>query len=368
VWSAARTKATQSEEKLNSHKVYWLWDGFHRLQAARKAGKTTISVTVTPGTVEDARWFALGANKNHGLRRSNEDKRLSVEKALRLGPGRSDRDIAEHVGVNHVTVSRHRALLASTGEIHQLDERIGRDGKTRKTGNTGKKPKPSTGEFHQLSGRIDQAGVALQHLEEVDGQDERIDPAALELLRESGLKLDSRQAEAMAAVPQAVHFEVASILAEGQAKTVHQAVKLYEETIDPEVPCDPAGVPVSGDAAAVLQTLALYREATQEGRKLADLIHRIAVAPGGHFLRSNLRHRGRDPENLRHYSTDLDQVMTDLKFCQPYCSICPYCHHAHRGKFARKCEACYGMGWVTKTTFDTAPEDYREAVLKGAAK
>jgi hypothetical protein len=128
-----------------------------------------------------------------------------------------------------------------------LDERTGKDGKTRKTGNTGKKPKQSTVQIGQL--------------------DERIDPAALELLRENEVKLDSRQAEVMAAVPQAAHFEVASILAEGKARTVHQAVKLYEESIYPDVPCDPAGVPVSGDAAAVLQTLALYREAMQEGRK-----------------------------------------------------------------------------------------------------
>jgi hypothetical protein len=340
---------------------YWLWDGFHRLQAAKKAGKTTISVTVTPGTVEDARWLALAANKNHGLRRSNEDKKLSVEKALRLWPDRSDHVIAEHVGVNHSTVSRHRALLPPGVAMQHLDERTGRDGKTYKTGKRGKRGKQATGEGPPPV-------VALQQLEGVDGQDERIDPAALELLRACEVKLDSRQAEAMAAVPQAVHFEVASILAEGQAKTVHQAVKLYEESINPEVPRDPAGLPVSGDAAAVLQTLALYREALHEGRKLGDLIHRIAIAPGGHFLRSNLRHRGRDPENLRHHSTDLDQVMTDLKFCQPYCARCPYCHHAHPGKFAKKCEACYGLGWVTKTSFDTAPADYREAVLKGAAK
>jgi hypothetical protein len=35
---------------------YWLWDGFHRYHGRRKAGKETIAVNVTPGTVEDARW------------------------------------------------------------------------------------------------------------------------------------------------------------------------------------------------------------------------------------------------------------------------------------------------------------------------
>jgi hypothetical protein len=33
---------------------YWLWDGFHRVQACRVAGLEDIDVNVTPGTQADA--------------------------------------------------------------------------------------------------------------------------------------------------------------------------------------------------------------------------------------------------------------------------------------------------------------------------
>jgi hypothetical protein len=61
---------------------YWLSDGFHRLYAANGAGLSTISANVYEGTMRDARRHALGANSNHGLRRTNADKRMTVEIAL----------------------------------------------------------------------------------------------------------------------------------------------------------------------------------------------------------------------------------------------------------------------------------------------
>lgn len=39
--------------------------------------------------------------------------------------------IASHIGVNHVTVSKYRAELISTGEIIQLNKTVGADGKER---------------------------------------------------------------------------------------------------------------------------------------------------------------------------------------------------------------------------------------------
>lgn len=46
----------------------------------------------------------------------------------------SDRQIAEHVGVDHVTVAKYRRVIdESTGENHQLPSpRTGKDGKKRK--------------------------------------------------------------------------------------------------------------------------------------------------------------------------------------------------------------------------------------------
>jgi hypothetical protein len=77
--------------------VYWLYDGFHRYFAAQAAGATTIEVDYKPGTMEDAQDLALGANDDHGLPRSIEDKRKSVETALEMErhKDKSDREIAK---------------------------------------------------------------------------------------------------------------------------------------------------------------------------------------------------------------------------------------------------------------------------------
>jgi len=57
---------------------YWLADGFHRLEAAKKIGSPTIAVDIRPGNRRDAILHAVGANAIHGLRRSNADKRRAV--------------------------------------------------------------------------------------------------------------------------------------------------------------------------------------------------------------------------------------------------------------------------------------------------
>jgi hypothetical protein len=62
--------------------VYWLSDGFHRFQAAKRVGFTEIEVDVRQGTQRDAQLFSFGANATHGLRRTNEDKRRVVAAML----------------------------------------------------------------------------------------------------------------------------------------------------------------------------------------------------------------------------------------------------------------------------------------------
>lgn len=93
---------------------HWLVDGFHRFHANRKIGAITMAADVRPGTLDDALLFSFGANKDHGLRRSNEDKRKAVLGMLALKPEWSNRAIARHVGVNDTTVAAHRPKPAST--------------------------------------------------------------------------------------------------------------------------------------------------------------------------------------------------------------------------------------------------------------
>lgn len=91
-------------------KAYWLADGFHRFHAHRKARAIEIDADVRTGTKRDAILHSVGANAHHGLRRSNEDKRLAVRTLLRDKEwGKwSDRQIADVCGVSHPFVASIR--------------------------------------------------------------------------------------------------------------------------------------------------------------------------------------------------------------------------------------------------------------------
>ncbi len=61
----------------------YLADGFHRLLAAQRLDKASIQADVRTGTLRDAIWYSVTkANKDHGLRKSNADKRKGVRTLL----------------------------------------------------------------------------------------------------------------------------------------------------------------------------------------------------------------------------------------------------------------------------------------------
>lgn len=90
--------------------AYWLADGFHRVASARKAGKKTVSAEVRQGTRREAILHSVGANANHGLRRTNADKRRAVETLLSDAEWKtwSDREIARQCAVSNTLVSSLR--------------------------------------------------------------------------------------------------------------------------------------------------------------------------------------------------------------------------------------------------------------------
>ena len=123
---------------------HWLSDGCHRVKAAREAGLATIQAEVWEGTRDDAFWMSLGANKDHGLRRTNEDKARAVKAALAAKPQLSDAAIADHVGVSDRMVAKYRA--ETTPKVSESAERVGRDGRRINTANIGKaKAVPAAG-------------------------------------------------------------------------------------------------------------------------------------------------------------------------------------------------------------------------------
>ncbi len=100
---------------------FWLADGFHRYYAHKQAGMDKIEADVRQGTLRDAILYSVGANREHGLRRTNADKRKAVLTMLTNktvatssdGVAWSDREIAGLCGVDHRFVGRTRASLGT---------------------------------------------------------------------------------------------------------------------------------------------------------------------------------------------------------------------------------------------------------------
>ncbi len=79
---------------------YWLGDGFHRVEAARKLGRKSIDAEVLEGDARQAILHGIGSNASHGLRRTQADKRRAVERLLRDDEWTkwSNRQIAKEFG------------------------------------------------------------------------------------------------------------------------------------------------------------------------------------------------------------------------------------------------------------------------------
>jgi len=115
------------------------------VKAAFAAGFDTIECDLRQGTVEDAQWFSLSANKSNGLRRTNEDKQRAVKTALTHphGAGLSDRQVARHCGVTPPTVGAWREKLGLSIKVLQIAPRAVTRAGTTYTQNTANIGKPA---------------------------------------------------------------------------------------------------------------------------------------------------------------------------------------------------------------------------------
>lgn len=164
---------------------YFVGDGFHRIAASRKIGRSYVLAIVTPGGRMDALRHSLLANVSHGLRRTNVDKRRAVELAFEyaaeLSPGieLSNRMIADMAGVSDdlvISVRRLKAeAIVEAERASQVSEpapvfTLGRDGKRYPA----RQPAPSP------EIQIDHAGKTEDVSEAVP---EAVDEVQLELAR-----------------------------------------------------------------------------------------------------------------------------------------------------------------------------------------
>ncbi len=103
----------------NDGQTQWLADGFHRTRAALTAGLTQFQAVLKEGSQEDAILFSLGANADHGKRRTKADIRRSIETVLRHSEWsrRSDTWLAKICKVTDKTIARHRKRMEEAQEI-----------------------------------------------------------------------------------------------------------------------------------------------------------------------------------------------------------------------------------------------------------
>ena len=108
--------------------TYWLSQGYHRTTAMKRAGLKQAKFRVRTGNPDE--WYedAQASNQGHGLKRSNADKRKAALNMVRRFPKRSDRAIAEKLGIHHDLVASCRRELAESASSPPPATRIGRDG------------------------------------------------------------------------------------------------------------------------------------------------------------------------------------------------------------------------------------------------
>jgi hypothetical protein len=94
---------------------HWLADGFHRVAAWERIGRSDISADIRQGNKRDAILHSLKANSTLGLRRSNEDKRHAVKMLLEDEEWSqwSNREIARRCAVSDILVATVRAGLTA---------------------------------------------------------------------------------------------------------------------------------------------------------------------------------------------------------------------------------------------------------------
>lgn len=158
--------------------VYWLADGFHRIEAAQRAGWASVKCRVEEGGRRDAVLLAAGANASHGLGRSRDDVQRSIRTLLLDDEWRkwSDRAIAEKVHCDHKTVGSLREKLILSGEIPHEEERVySRAGATHTQAAPPPPPArpagaPSAKEYEAAAVSLLQCGYVLSSAERNDRQ------------------------------------------------------------------------------------------------------------------------------------------------------------------------------------------------------
>jgi ParB-like chromosome segregation protein Spo0J len=110
-----------------------LLDGAHRVEAARRLGRTRIQAVRFVGSRDEAFIESVRQNVEHGLPLTRDDRRRAAVRVLADHAHWSDRRVGSVCGLSSKTVARLRGddLAGPVGVMDGPNRRVGRDGKAR---------------------------------------------------------------------------------------------------------------------------------------------------------------------------------------------------------------------------------------------
>ena len=144
---------------------YWIADGHHRIHALHQLSRKEVEAIVYEGTRRDAMRLALSANEDHGLQRSNQDKRFAVKRALADPEWAllSDRELGALCAVSHTFAGKVR---------REVEGKPTRTPSKPASEPAAPKPKPKPRKVQEVVAKPDLANTPILALEASNDPDE----------------------------------------------------------------------------------------------------------------------------------------------------------------------------------------------------
>jgi ParB-like chromosome segregation protein Spo0J len=215
-------------------------DGRNRARACAAAGVKPI---YRPFTGEDPGAFVISANIRRRHLNQKQRKELLI-KIIARAPGKSDRQIAKSIGVDHKTIGAARAKGEQLGSIPQLKKTIGADSKARKRATTTPEQRIAVRAAKGTKGaerrkqQVAQAGIGVDSSGEIARKLARLEELEAEVARLRREKI-------------ALNSEIGELKAENTALKARLAPAAAVKPTTPVASTDPLEIPPFLDRCGV---------------------------------------------------------------------------------------------------------------------
>jgi ParB-like chromosome segregation protein Spo0J len=148
---------------------YHVADGWHRYFAHKAENLPDIEATIIEGTRRDAILFSLSANDDHGLRRTNADKRKAVMVLLEDFEWSewNDTEIARTCKVSSVFVNKLRKQTKGDDAVPEVRKvKRGDTEYTMNTKNMGREAEPDVPEYDEKEEKLEELATEFKAIAE----------------------------------------------------------------------------------------------------------------------------------------------------------------------------------------------------------